>query len=113
MFIVTRTQVRPDTSVGFYIPQWVNVHEAIPEETEYCQNFTQNYVEKFIWLTTQFEYATDGLTLTMHNFWQSEEDYLIFKTDPLGLDRFNFLVDKYCQEHGLTHELTSTRVETS
>lgn len=113
MYIVTRTQVRPDTTVSFYMPQWVNPNEATSEETEYCSNFTKNYIETLAWLTGQFNYSDDGLTCTMNNIWQSEEDYLKFKEDPLGLARFNFLLDRYCQQNNLTHELISTRVETS
>jgi hypothetical protein len=104
MYTVTRTQVRPSTSVNFYIPQW---SFSSPEEIEYCINFSNNYVQTMFWLTSQFEYSEDNLTLTMHNIWQSEEQYLNFKSDPLGLARFESLIDAYCLENNITHQLVT------
>jgi hypothetical protein len=104
MYTVTRTQGRPDTTVNFYIPQWALSTE---EEIAYCTHFATEYVQTFAWLTAQFEYSDDGLTCTMTNIWQSEEDYLKFKEDPMGLAKFESLVNANCLKNNITHTIVS------
>jgi hypothetical protein len=57
------------------------------------------------WLNVDYEYSEDGLTLTIHNFWNSEEDYLKFKSDPLGFEKFNSLMNAYCLKNNLMTEV--------
>ena len=106
MYKVTRTQTRPNINVAFYLPQWIMTSD---EEIEYCTHFAREYAETAAWIVSQYEYSDDGLTLNLYNFWSSKEDYLKFKLDPLGLARFNFLMDKYCLENNLTHRLVEEK----
>ena len=104
MYKVTRMQKRSNTNVDFYLPHW-SISNF--DEIEYVNNFLENYEYTAFWIKTDFEYSEDKLTFIMYNFWKSEEAYSKFKLDPLGLEKFNSLLNKYCLENNITHELVN------
>jgi len=100
MWQVVRTQTRPNTSVDFFLSE-----QHTSAETK--QYMYSTYVETGKQLMMTKETSDDGLTLTVTQIWQSQEDYIECKNDPVSIvikEEF----DAYIQSNGIIFEVVES-----
>ena len=102
MFLVTRQQVRPNTSVEFFGQTNPGV---TPETLAYLR---ENYGVNGKQINSDRSISEDGLTLTMPVIWQDEAAFEEFRNDQFVIDNLINVCDAYCNEHGIAWTLVST-----
>jgi hypothetical protein len=99
MFLVTRQQVRPNTSVEFFGQD----NSAItPETLAYIRD---NYVTTGKQINTERSVSGDGLTLAVNAIWQSEEAFNEFRNDQFVIDNLINVSNAYCEANGIVSTL--------
>jgi hypothetical protein len=101
MFLVTRTQIRPSTSVAFFGQD----NSAISSET--LTYIRENYIITGKQINTDRTISTDGLTLTISTTWQSEEAFTEYRNDQFVIDNLIDVSNAYCEANGITSTLVS------
>lgn len=101
MFLVTRQQTRPNTSVEFFGPD----NPVITEETK--TYVRENYVITGKQLNSERSVTEDGLTLTMQTIYQSEEAFEEYKNDQFLIENLISKSAAYCEANGIQQTLVS------
>jgi len=101
MFLVTRQQVRPNTSVAFFGQEQAGMSpEAMAHIREaYIVTGKQVNVERSI--------SEDGLTLTVQTIYQSEEAFDEYKNDQVVIDNLITVSSAYCTANDIQQTLVS------
>jgi hypothetical protein len=102
MWQVVRKQIRPDTSIDFFLSE----QHTSPETKQYLYS---TYVTTGKQLMMVKEMSDDGLTLTVTQIWQSNEDHIECKNDPVSIiikEEF----DAYIQSNGIVFEIIETEI---
>jgi hypothetical protein len=102
MWQVVRKQLRLNTSVNFFS---VDQHTS-PETKQYMYN---TYVATGKQLMMEKEMSDDGLTLTVTQIWQNNEDYLECKNDPVSITMKEEF-DAYIQSNGIIFEVVESEL---
>lgn len=96
MFIVTKKQIRPTTSVEFFSAT------TFPEfEDEFKRHMFKTYMSTGKFIDTTESISADGLTKTVVTSWLSEADLTAWKADPICaafVERYN----QYCVANDIT-----------
>lgn len=101
MFLVTRTQVRPNTSVEFFGQD----NSAIaPETGTYIR---ETYVITGKQVNVERSVSEDGLTLTIQTMYQSEEVFNEYRNDQFVIDNIINISKTYCEANGIQQTLVS------
>ena len=99
MFLVTRTQVRPNTSVEFFGQD----NPAIaPEAITYMR---ENFIITGKQVNNDRTVSEDGLTLTVNTIWQSEEVFNEYRNDQFVIDNLINTSNTYCEANGISSAL--------
>jgi len=99
MFLVTRTQVRPNTSVEFFGQD----NSAITPEA--IAHMRENYITTGKQINSDRIVSEDGLTLTVATIWQSEEAFNDYRNDQFVVDNLINVSNAYCQANGIASTL--------
>ena len=102
MFIFITKQTRPSNNVDFFTPKKMN---EIDED--YSTYFNENYVvtEKFLHAYT--EVSASGLELTTTAIWENKNYAEEFKNDPVVIERFIKIKNRYLEENNIKTEIAS------
>jgi hypothetical protein len=96
MFIVTKKQIRPNTSVQFVSSS------TFPEiEDEFKRHMYVGYTRTGKFINATESTSSDGLTKTTVTTWLSEVDFNAWKADPVCtnfIERYN----QYCTANGIS-----------
>lgn len=104
MFIVTKTQVRPNTSVEFFsIRNYPQIQE------EFKQYMYQTYMSTGKLLDTEESVSADGLTKTVVTKWVNEEAHQQWSNDTYCIENFNNHARQHNTDNGIIIS-TETRV---
>lgn len=101
MFLVTRTQVRPNTSIDFFGSD----NPAIPPGT--LIHIRDTYVVTGKQVNVERSVSEDGLTLIMKALWSSEEAFNEYKNDQIVTNNLINISTAYCEANGISLTLVS------
>jgi hypothetical protein len=101
MFLVTRQQIRPNTSVEFFGLEQAGM---TPEVMTYMR---ETYVTSGKQISTERSVSEDGLTLTIQTIYQSEEVFEEYKNDQIVIDNLFTVSGTYCTANGIQQTLVS------
>jgi hypothetical protein len=101
MFLVTRQQIRPNTSVEFFGQDQANM---TPEAMAHIR---ETYVITGKQVNVERSVSEDGLTLTIQTIYQSEEAFEEYKNDQVVIDNLFTVSSAYCTANGIQQTLVS------
>jgi|688.fasta_scaffold657285_2 hypothetical protein len=102
MFIVTKKQIRPNTSVEFFsIKDYPQIQEV------FKQYMYQTYMSTGKLLASDETISEDGLTKTVVTWWLDEQSANEWTADPICSANFTNLYKQHCQDNGITISVES------
>jgi hypothetical protein len=102
MFVVTRKQTRPNTTVEFFAIR--NFPDPLGEFKQYMDT---TYMSTGKLIDSDETISEDGLTKTIVTTWVDEAAATQWVNDPICNEKFTNLYKQHCQDNGITISIES------